>query len=115
MKEITTITSAPRQSFVIISEEGEKITISLRFLPTQLCWFMDVETETFNVKNICLGDSLNVLDKFQNILNYGISICSIDGIPPFQIDDFESGRVKFTLLNKEEKDYMTSVLNGEAQ
>ena len=114
MKEITTITSSPRQSFVIISEEGEKITVSMRFLPTQLSWFMDVETELFNVKNICLGDSLNVLDKYHNLINFGISICSVDGVPAFQLDDFETGRVKFTLLNKDDKNYVTSVLNGEA-
>lgn len=115
MRQITTITTQARQSFTVISEEGEEIKISLRFLPTQVSWFMDVVTENFSVYNLRVSISPNILDKFHNILSFGICVLAQDGVDPFQVDDFYTGRAEFYILDKEDKDLITEGLDGKAQ
>ena len=100
MKILGGITSTPIQSFTTRAPNGEVITITLRYMPTVQRWFMDLGYGDFSLSGYKIFRSQNILDKFINILPFGIMIdCNFE---PFLIDDFESGRVRMYLLDSGE-------------
>ena len=113
MKLYTTITSQPSQDFYIITDDSKKVDIHLYFLPTQESWFIDITCENFTVKGIRVSRSPNILDKYHNILTFGINISTADGYDPWRITDFEDGYASFILLNEEELKSVTELLNGK--
>lgn len=102
MIEITNITSNARQSLLVVSEEGEEVTIALYFLPTQTGWFADISVGTFRVNGIRIGTSPNILNQYKNLLQFGLRCDSIDGLDPFRLDDFVTRRIRLFVLNRAE-------------
>lgn len=113
MKIITTITSNPFQEFSYVMEDGKRTTFTLRFLPTQRRWLLDVsDANGFEVHGLYVCCHPNLLDKWHNILKYGVNIATDDKADPFGVDDFESGYASFSILNNDEKMQATEFLNG---
>lgn len=113
MRRITTLDSSPNQSIYFVTEEGKNIHLTLSFKPRQQAWFLDLESDTFNVYGLQICCSPNILDKFHNIIEYGIQITTLDGYDPWRVDDFETGYCSFCILNKNELKQTTEFLNGE--
>lgn len=113
MQQINIIDSDAYQEFSYILESGIKTTVVLRFFPTQRRWVMDISDDNgFSVKGIFVCCHANILDKWHNIINYGIQISTNDMIDPYRQEDFESGYASFVFLNEFEKDAVTGYLNG---
>lgn len=113
MQIITTIDSNAYQRFSYILDDGTVATFTLRFLPTQNRWLLDVEDETgFKVTGIFVCCHPNLLDKWNNIIKYGINVSTNDAIDPFNQDDFESGYAFFSILSGDEINQATDYLNG---
>lgn len=113
MQIISTIDNNAYQSFSYILDDGKRVTIVLRYMPTQTRWVMDVSDENgFEVNGIFVCCNPNLLDKWNNIIKYGINVATEDGIDPTMIDDFSSGYAMFSLLNEEEVQQATEYLNG---
>lgn len=113
MQLITTITEESFQEFSYILDSGVKTTITLRFLPTQRRWLLDVSDENgFVVHGLYACCSPNILDKWHNIIDYGISINTDDKVDPYRQEDFASGYAFLCLLDKEEKESVTRFLDG---
>jgi len=99
MLQITQIDDTPQQSLVIVDENGNNITMNLRFLPTQNAWNFDISFGTFNLNGCRLVNSLNILRSYKNQLPFGIACLSNDGCDPFLINDFSTNRVGiYTLI-----------------
>ena len=113
MKQLTTISSSSKQSIYFQLEDGSIIHFTFLFEPRQQAWFMNLESEKFNVYGIQLCCHLNILDKYHNIINYGVSISTDDGFDPWRITDFEDGYAAFCVLNATELKETTEFLNGE--
>lgn len=113
MKKIDTISSDAFQSLYFVTEDGIQLHFTLRFLPRNQQWMMDLESDKFNVYGIPLLCCPNILDKFHNILTYGIMIDTTDGLDPWTVNDFEDGSASFYVLNKDELLKTTEFLNGE--
>lgn len=111
MKQITTIDSNAYQSIYFITEDGIKLHFTLRFLSRNKTWSLNIESEKFNVNGISVLCAPNILDKFHNLLTYGIMIKTEDGLDPWRVDDFDSGYASFYVLNKEELSQVTGFLN----
>ena len=113
MQIITTITSSPYQEVSYVLEDGKKVTFTLRFLPTQGRWLLDVsDANGFEVHGLYVCCHPNLLDKWHNILKYGVNIATDDMADPFTLEDFSSGYAVFSILNEEEKESMTEYLDG---
>lgn len=101
MKKLTNISADPIQSFtLLIGDETAKITI--RFYPTISQWYFDLSFRNIEIKGIKI--SLGVLHI--NNYNFPFDFVAVDtstlGIDPFQIDDFENGRIELYRLTVEE-------------
>lgn len=102
MQEITSITSYPNQRFQIVLENNETVDFKLYYSSRMRAWYYD-----FVYKNIeCKGNKVcltpNTLRQFHKIIPFGIAFVGEGNIEPFRLDDFESGRTKFYVLNKDE-------------
>jgi hypothetical protein len=95
MRLIDKISDKAFQQFSVLSEDNKLINFTLRYLPTQRAWIADIGDTT----GLHLTTSPNILRNLVNILSYGIAIITTDGLEPFFIDDFATGRCKMYLLN----------------
>lgn len=112
MKRLSTLNSQPYQEISYITESSLKVTLTFRFLPTQMGWVVDIVSDKFNVYGIKLCCSPNLLDKWHNVLDFGINVTTDDGYDPFRLDDFESGYCYVCITNKEETKNTVDYLNG---
>ena len=112
MRQITILDDNPNQSFYFTTGEGENLHFVLIYKPRQQSWFLDVEGDTFKVYGIRVCCHPNLLDKYNNLINYGICIQTIDGLDPWRVTDFKDDYCSFNILSKEEKEKITAVLDG---
>ena len=113
MQLITTLDGGAYQEVSYILDDGQKATMTLRFMPTQGRWVMDISDENgFEAKGLFVCCYPNILDKWHNVLKYGINISTTDGIDPFRQDDFETGYAYICMLNEEETKQATDYLDG---
>jgi hypothetical protein len=113
MKLYTTINSQPNQRFYVITDDAKQVEIHLYFLPTQESWYMDLTCEDFSVNGIKIVRYPNILDKYRNLITFGINISTEDGLDPWRITDFSDGYASFILLNKDDVKDATRFLDGE--
>lgn len=113
MQIITTLTSNPYQEFSFVMEDGKLATFTLRYLPTQRRWLLDVsDANGFEVHGLYVCTHVNLLDKWHNILKYGLNVSTNDRVDPFELTDFESGYANIAILNEAEVKEATEFLNG---
>lgn len=113
MQVISTIDNNAYQKFSYILDDGSRANIVLRYLPTQNRWVMDISDENgFEVNGIFVCCCPNILDKWHNVIKYGINIATEDGIDPSLQDDFATGYAMFSMLNEKEMKEATRYLNG---
>jgi len=102
MKFITELTDDTKQSYTLVTEDGLKISFSLRYLPTQSSWYFDLSYGDITIYSRKLVLAPNILRRYKNILPFGLGCCSNDLVDPFLLTDFSSGRVQLYLLTSTE-------------
>ena len=102
MKLLTINTSNAKQQFTVIGPKGERISFYLYYLPTQQIWAFDLANDTFELNGIQLVSAPNVLRAYRKIINFGLMCLSNDGLDPFYINDFTTGRIKLYFLDSDE-------------
>lgn len=115
MKTLSTLDSNPRQSLYFVTDDKERLKLSFYYLPTQQNWFIDIESENFTLYGTRLCCHPNLLNKYHNIIGWGLSVLTVDGLDPFQVTDFSSGYCQVSILDKEEVAIVEAYLNGETQ
>lgn len=84
-------------SFVL--DDGSRVSLSIQYKPQQIGWFADVTWQTFEVKGMRLTTSPNLLQKWQNIIPFGLSILTRGDVEPLNGTDFSDGTCTVYLLN----------------
>lgn len=104
MQIITSLTSSPNQFHQLVLENNETADIYLRYYPRMFSWFFDIAYKDKRVNNIKVVLHPNILRQFKNNIPFGLMFYTDNDSPvePFQITDFETGRVKLSILNKDE-------------
>lgn len=108
MRLINALTADAKQKYTLIGENKERIGFYLYYMPSQQTWFFDIDDGAFIAKGLQLGLGYNILRNYKNLLTYGLMVTSSDGLDPFYINDFVSGRITIFLLNNEEKELIES-------
>ena len=100
MRIITEFTDNPKQTCTLVLENQETVAFNLRFYETQLSWYFDFTYNDVisNGNKVVLG--ANILRSFKNIIPFGLAFQANDGVEPFAVDDFTTGRVTVYLLSK---------------
>ncbi|TDE17720.1 phage baseplate plug family protein [Dyadobacter psychrotolerans] len=104
MKLIDAIDANAKQRFNLIGENGERISFYLFYLPTQQSWCFNISFNGITANGIQLVTGANILRNFRNRFSFGLACISEDGLDPFYLTDFATGRIKLYLLNQADVD-----------
>ena len=112
MRIITEFTDNPKQTCTLVLENQETVAFNLRFYETQLSWYFDFTYNDVisNGNKVVLG--ANILRSFKHIIPFGLAFQSNDGVEPFAVDDFTTGRVSVYLLSKDDVESMEQNIYG---
>lgn len=104
MQVITSLTQSPNQFHELVLENNKTAKFTLRYYSRMLSWFFDIEYEDVIINNVKVVLHPNILRQFKNKLPFGLIIYTENGSPvePFQISDFQTGRVRLGILNSDE-------------
>lgn len=98
MNLIDNLTDEPTQTTTLDLGDGTFAVLTLTYRPTVQRWSLTIADGTFEVDGINLCLSPNILRPWKNVIDFGIMCISTDGLDPFFIDDFSTGRVTMYLL-----------------
>lgn len=115
MRALSRLDSNPKQILYFVTEEKQRIKFYFYFLPTQSNWFVDIESDGFNLYGTRLCTLPNLLWKYNRILDWGLNVETKDGLDPFQVTDFSTGYCVVSVLNKEEVKQIEDWLNGKTE
>lgn len=106
MIQITNLTDAPYQLTSVTLSDGTVLSISLQYFPTIQRWMMSLSypspAPTFVMNGVNLCAAPNILRQWKNVLEFGLSCQTTDGLDPAFIEDFENGRVTLYVLTAAE-------------
>jgi hypothetical protein len=103
MVKITGLKASPLQDFSVNDPNGGgQIAITLYYRPRVQSWFMDIAFKTFIMNGYKLTGGPNILESYHNVVPFGFGVAVSDGLDPFLVDDFTSGRVSLYLLTSAE-------------
>lgn len=102
MEIITSITSEPRQKFIIKLDNNEFVTMRLYYYSSQESWYFDFEYNDYISNGNKVVLSMNALRHLRNIIPFGIAFLSGSNAEPFQLEDFVNGNVLMVLLNSDD-------------
>lgn len=102
MRVINKLNSDPFQRAFLTGNLGQRITMDLRYLPTQKLWMADFQLNDFTLKGIVILNAPNILRGYHNIIPFGITCATLDGQDPRGIADFQDEYAFLYLLTQEE-------------
>lgn len=102
MKYIDRFTADPIQKAFLTGNGGERIALTIRYIPTQKMWMADFQKGDFVLKGVALVCSPNLLRGYKNIISFGLNIQTLDGQDPRGIDDWVNGYAFMYLLNQQD-------------
>lgn len=116
MRVLTTLNSNPRQSLYFTTEDSsERVKLTFYFLPTQNNWYFDIESDSLTIYGQRLCCHPNLLCKYSNNIDWGMSVVTLDGLDPYQVTDFTDGYCYVSMLDADEVEAVGSLLNGETE
>lgn len=102
MKYINKLNSNPFQRAFLTGNSGQRITMDLRYLPTQQMWLADFQLGEFVLNGISVVTSPNLLRGYHNVIPFGIVCNTTDNQDPRGLTDFETQYACLYLLSPEE-------------
>lgn len=115
MNQIDNLSNDASQQTTIVLPDGSTATIQIKYLPTVQRWTLGVTYGDFSVVGINICIHPNLLRVWINILPFGITCTTIDGVDPIYIDDFSSGRAALYVLTESEVlDFEDSIMGASA-
>lgn len=115
MIELTDITSSPRQTLRIKTEDNFVFQFLLQFSTVNQCWIWSLAYNNWAINGCRLTLLPDILHRYSYILPFGIMCMTEDPakVDPFRLDDFVSGRVKLFVMTKEEAQNLNERAYGE--
>lgn len=108
------ISDEAKQKHTLILPDGSSLTMIVEYKPMQLGWFItQLQYKTFEINNIRIVTSPNMLHQFKNRIPFGIGIFVTDNQEPVLQGDFLSGRAQMFILSAAEVAFFTEVLSGQ--
>lgn len=110
---VTSISADAKQRQTLSLEDGTRFQIQMEYKPLQMGWFFkSISYEDFEVTNIRICTSPNLLHQYKNQIPFGIAIVSTGNFEPTQQLDFLEKRSIMYILTKEECDQYTEFLQN---
>lgn len=112
IRVLSTLNDNAYQSVSFVTNVGEDVTLTFRYIPSQQTWFVDVVCDSLTVYGLALTTFVNLLDPYHNLITWGLYVWSKDGFDPYRIDDFTSGRIRVAVIEDLENAVVQEFLNG---
>lgn len=112
LRVLSTLNENAYQSVSFVTNKGENVTLTFRYIPSQQTWFVDVVSDSLTVYGLALATFVNLLDPYHNNISWGLYVWSKDGFDPYRIDDFSSGRIRVAVIEDLENAVIEEFLNG---
>ncbi len=104
MRQINKLSSAAYQRSFLTGNPGQRIVLTVRYLPSQNVWAMDIEAGDFVLNGAVILNGVNILRNYRNIIPFGLVCSTLDGQDPYSVDDFETQYARLYLLDASEVD-----------
>lgn len=95
---LTTLNENAYQTISFVTAEGEDVSLTFRYIPSQETWFVDVDSDSLTIHGLALQAFVNLLDPYHNLISWGLYVWSKDGFDPWLIDDFSTGRIRVAVI-----------------
>ena len=113
MNLIQNLTDDFKQDQNLILPDGTTMSMSIEYKPQQLGWFItQLIYQTFEVDNIRICTSPNILRQFKNLIPFGLACFTTGNAEPTTQEDFLSGRSQLYLLTSDEVIQFEHILTG---
>ncbi len=99
MVQIQNLGENAHQKTTVALADGSVVVFTLNFMPTAQRWAFDMEYDGKTYACLGLAVHPNLLRGFRDTLPFGLACASTDGVDPFDIRDFSSGRIILSVLD----------------
>ncbi len=113
MKQITTLTSAPKQIHSLVLENNETADFYLEYCGRMESWYFSISYNDTVQNCIKVVLTPNALRHLRRIIPFGIAFISDSQVEPFRLDDFSAGRVEMYVLNADEVEQIEQEIYNE--
>jgi hypothetical protein len=113
MKQITTLTAAPKQQHTLVLENNDTADFYLEYCPRMQSWYFNISYGDITQKCIKVVLTPNALRHLRRVIPFGIAFMSDSLVEPFGQEDFKNGRVQIYVLNEEDVAEIESEIYNE--
>lgn len=113
MKQITTLTNAPKQIHSLVLENNETADFYLEYCGRMESWYFSISYNDTVQNCIKVVLTPNALRHLRRIIPFGIAFISDSQVEPFRLDDFSAGRVEMYVLNADEVEQIEQEIYNE--
>lgn len=114
MNKINQISNDARQRQRFVLPNGEFVSLTIAFRPTQRGWFIEeMIYQDFVLRGYRICTSPNFLYQFKNQIPFGIACYTQDNQEPLLIDDFATDRSELFLLTEADVQAYEDLLSGK--
>lgn len=99
MIPLSNLTSDAHQQTTVLLEDKTAVVVTLDFLPAVQRWTVSITSGVFSVKNIEVSIHPNLLRTYRGTQVFGLACVALDDVDPFDVSDFETGRVQLLVLD----------------
>ena len=102
MKVLNGIKATGTQNFTTTDGNGNSIQFTLYYRPSIQTWTADIVCGDFTLNGIRICTHLNLLQQYEKIINFGLSVITTGGGEPSQVNDFSTSRCQLIVLTADE-------------
>lgn len=115
MIQIDNITDDASQEITVNMDDGTTLAIQLLYLSSSQRWSVNLshsDSELFTANGIVLTVHPNLLRQWKNIINFGLTCATVDGVDPIDVADFSNGRASLFILNSDDVQTIEDTIAG---
>lgn len=114
---IQNITTDPKQTRILLLQDGSPVRVTMEFKPMQYGWFFNTLTygDNFVLNGLRITNSPNMLHQWRNLIPFGLACFSVNNSArePSQQADFSSGASILYFLSAAEVLAYSDFLSGK--
>lgn len=99
MKIVNGITSQPKQQMTLVLDDGSSVYLYIEYREQQAGWFANFTRGSWTLNGLRLTASPNLLQKWRNLLPFGLAILTQSNVELLDLMDFVDGTATVYQLN----------------
>lgn len=112
MNLVDTISDDANQLLQVVLDTGETVQLELVFRPAIQRWSISVLASSIEIDGLNLCVFPNILRAWRQVIDFGLACIADDGVDPFQLDDFSTGRCRLYVLDAADVSAIEAAIGG---